>query len=433
MKKVINMKKVENIKKTVNISEWDKLTAKQKKAVTKIEFTGTKKVSEVTDRPTMAFATMCKNEDHCIGKTLNAVKDYVDYVVVADNGSTDETFNIVRNYFKKTGLPGSWHIDEWYGFDKNKTLMMSYVKDNTDYVIHLDADDFFEGDFKFNFKDTGSDQYLVLNKRGTLNYWCSVIYDNTLTWRFIGVAHTVIKCEEKGNVTQECISENIVWIDNAGTGTRALDPNKFLGDALMLSKQYEDTLIEDTDGLNSRSVFYCAQSYRDQGGKYLVDALKWYKKYMTLKNTWFEEEYECQLSIAYIKEQLNHKPELGYSFSNEDIEHEYLKGISIINDRAEAYLRLGTLYNRSSQFKKAYDLLKKGKQISLDKTVEKYNLFIVDSNYELWFNDELSVSCYHLNKKEEGLALIKEVINNPDHTSLKDHYQTNVDHFNKLK
>ena len=130
------------MKKIVNISEWDKLTKKQKKAVNKIEFTGTKKISDIKHRPTMAFATMCKDEEHCIGKTLNAVSDYVDYVTVADNGSTDETFNIVREYFKKTGLPGAWHIDEWNGFDKNKTLMMSYVKDKTDYVLHLDADDF---------------------------------------------------------------------------------------------------------------------------------------------------------------------------------------------------------------------------------------------------------------------------------------------------
>ena len=421
------------MKKTVNINEWDKLTTKQKKAVTKIEFTGTKKVSEVNHRPTMAFATMCKNEEHCIGKTLNAVADYVDYVTVADNGSTDGTFDIVREYFNKTGLPGAWHIDEWYGFDKNKTLMMSYVKDKTDYVLHLDADDFLVGDLKFYYENTGADQYLILNKRGALRYWCTVIYDNTLTWRFVGVAHTVIGCKERTQCSQDTISEDMVFIDNSGEGARILDPNKFLGDALRLSKQYEDTLIEDADGLNTRSVFYCAQSYKDQGGKYLVDSLKWYKKYMTLRTTWFEEEYECQLSIADIKSRLNELPELGYSFSLEDIANEYLKGIEIINDRAEAYFRLGTLYNKSEQHAKAYETLHKGKLISLSATLEKYNLFIVESNYELWFNDELSVSCYYLGKKEEGIELINNVINLPDHTGSKSHYELNLEHFNKLK
>ena len=418
--------------KTVNIKDWDKLSKNAKKAVTKIEFTGTKKISEVSHRPTMAFATMCKDEEHCIGKTLNAVKDYVDYVVVADNGSTDNTFNIVRKYFKDTGLPGAWHIDEWLGFDKNKTLMMSYVKDKTDYVLHLDADDFLEGDFKFYFENTGADQYMVMNKRGSLRYWCSVVYDNTLTWRFCGVAHTVIKAEGKDYIKQESLSEDMVWIDNAGTGTRALDPNKFLGDALRLSKQYDDTLITDPDGLNMRSVFYCAQSYRDQNGKYLIDALKWYKKYLTLKNTWFEEEYEALLSIASIKKQLNAKPELGYTFTSEDIGNEYLEAIKIIDDRAEAYLGLGTMYNHTQQYQKAYDLLQKGKRISLDAAMEKYNLFIVHANYGLWFNDEISVACYYLNKKEEGISLIEEVINHTEHINTKDHYKSNLELFKKL-
>ena len=153
--------------------------------------------------------------------------------------------------------------------------MMSYVKDKTEYVIHLDADDFLEGDLKFYFEHAGSDQYLVINKRGNLKYWCSIIYNNKLTWRFCGVAHTVIRATERDFVKQEFLPEDMVWIDNAGTGTRALDPEKFLGDAIRLSKQYDDTLITDPDGLNMRSVFYCAQSYRDQNGKYLIDALKW--------------------------------------------------------------------------------------------------------------------------------------------------------------
>ena len=223
---------------TISINEWDRLSSKQKKAVTKINFIGTKKVSDISHRPTMAFATMCKDEDHCIGKTLNAVKDYVDYVVVADNGSTDTTFDIVRSFFKETGLPGSWHVDEWFGFDKNKTLMMSYVKNKTDYVIHLDADDFLEGNFKFDFVDSGADKYYVVNKRGGSKYWCTVIYDNNLTWKFCGVAHTIIRSLEKNQVSDVRISENLVWIDNAGTGNRALDSDKFLGDAIRLKKQY---------------------------------------------------------------------------------------------------------------------------------------------------------------------------------------------------
>ena len=134
----------------VTFSIWEQLSENKKKKVKKIIFPG--KVKQV-NRPTMAFATMCKNEEHCIGKTLDAIKGYIDYLVVADNGSEDGTFDIVKSFFLETGLPGSWHLDKWYGFDQNKTLMMSYVKDKTDYVMHLDADDFLVGDFRSDIID----------------------------------------------------------------------------------------------------------------------------------------------------------------------------------------------------------------------------------------------------------------------------------------
>ena len=416
----------------VTISQWDKLSDSNKKTITKVSFPG-KARAMLEGRPSMAFATICKDEEHCIGKTLNAVKDYVDYVVVADNGSTDGTFGIVRSFFEDTNIPGAWHIDEWEGFGKTKTKMMAHVKGKTDYVIHLDADDFLEGELDFNHQIAGADKYAIINKRGGSSYWCSVIYNNKLTWSFYGVAHTIIQAEERlDGAVERALPEDDVWIANSGTGVRAMDPNKFLSDALKLSKQYEDTLIADPDGLNVRSVFYCAQSYRDQGGVYLVDALKWYSKYMTLKHSWFEEEYEAQLSIARIKAELNDTPTLGYTFTNQDIANEYHKAISIIDDRAEAYFRLGKLYNNTQQYEQAYDILSKGKSISLNSALHKYNLFIIPSNYELFFNDELSVACYWLNKKKEGVSLINRALKDPAQKYLSDHYKTNLEHFKSL-
>ena len=64
--------------------------------------------------------------------------------------------------------------------------------------------------------------------------------------------------------------------------------------------------------------------------------------------------------------------------------------------------------------------------------MKKYKLFIIQANYEYWFNDELSVACYYLNKKAEGINLIEEVINNPDHANLRDNYQSNLKHLNNL-
>lgn len=71
----------------------------------------------------LCFITMCKNEEHCIKNTLESVYKYIDYWIVCDTESTDNTCNIVTEFFKEKNIPGELFIDKWLGFDKHKTLM----------------------------------------------------------------------------------------------------------------------------------------------------------------------------------------------------------------------------------------------------------------------------------------------------------------------
>jgi hypothetical protein len=61
-------------------------------------------VDNKKNKPTLAFATMCKNEEHIIGTVLDAVAPYIDYLVVADNGSTDRTLEIVQEFMEQEYL-----------------------------------------------------------------------------------------------------------------------------------------------------------------------------------------------------------------------------------------------------------------------------------------------------------------------------------------
>jgi glycosyltransferase involved in cell wall biosynthesis len=232
------------------------------------------------NRPTLAFATMCKNEEHIIGTVLDAVAPYIDYLVVADNGSTDRTLEIVQEFMDRTGIPGEIHRDEWFGFDKNKNMMMEYVFNKTDYVLHLDADDILAGDFSFTSEDIGYDNYLMTLKRGTSTWKATVIYNNRFHWKFCGTAHTIIKCIEKPNHSTGDLSQRGYVIAD-GVGSRAFDPKKYFYDAERLEKQFWDTLVEDPDDLNYRSVFYCAQSYMDYG--MAEKALQWNRLYTKLQ------------------------------------------------------------------------------------------------------------------------------------------------------
>jgi Rps23 Pro-64 3,4-dihydroxylase Tpa1-like proline 4-hydroxylase/glycosyltransferase involved in cell wall biosynthesis len=369
-------------------------------------------------RPTLAFATMCKNEEHIIGKVLDAVAPYIDYLVVADNGSTDRTLEIVREFMNRTGIPGEIYEDEWYGFDVNKNMMMEYVYGKSDYVLHLDADDILDGDFYFDADDMGYDNYLMTLKRGNSTWKATVIYNNRLHWKFCGVAHTIIKCLEKPHVLTGDLSSR-GWIIADGVGSRAFDPKKFLYDAERLQKQFWETLIDDPDGLNYRSVFYTAQSYMDYG--MMKEALQWNRLYTKLSNTWIEERFEAQMRISRCLISLNG------DFN--EIKKEMDTAIGIFSDRAEPYYHFGLYCNQIGNFELGYQYLIKAKNISIDAVKLKYILFISDTCYGKFINDELSVSCYWTGRYDEGLKYLNEIINDPDFSHHKERLDQNSKFF----
>ena len=109
------------------------------------------------------------------------------------------------------------------------------------------------------------------------------------------------------------------------------------------------------------------------------------------------------------------------------------KAIAIFNDRAEPYYYLGIYLNQKSYHELAYQYLTKAKGFSLEKAKNKYVLFVINSCYNMYINDELSVACYWTNKIEEGVNLINEIIENPTFEHNKPRLLDNLNHFKNLK
>ena len=413
----------------VKIEDWDKLSKKKKENITKVIFTGTKKVSDVKNRPTMAFATMCKNEEHCIGVTLDHAAKHCDYFVVADNGSTDGTFNSVRKFFEKTGLPGSWHVDPWDGYAINKTKMLSYVKDKCEYLLHLDADDRVSEDFYFTHSDAGHDYYLMTMIRGSNSWKATVVYKNDLIWRFLGTAHTIVKANKENLSLGDLTDRGHCNCD--GIGSRAFDPRKYWYDGERLTKQFWDCLTDDPDGLLTRSAFYAGQSYMDYAVEGCTDkALQWYRLFLQFKDTWIEEQYEAQMRVSRLLMRIE-----GHENRFDEIKWEMDKAISIFDDRAEAYFYFGEYCCKQGRNELAYEYLKKAQGCKLSLVEKKYSLFINKVNYGYYINDWLSVACYHTGRVKEGKDLINDILDNHSKTFAYnlDHYKSNLNHFNNLE
>jgi Rps23 Pro-64 3,4-dihydroxylase Tpa1-like proline 4-hydroxylase/glycosyltransferase involved in cell wall biosynthesis len=369
--------------------------------------------------PTMCFATMCKNEEHCIQNTLESVYKHIDYWVVCDTGSTDRTCEIVKNFFEEKGIPGELHIDEWVGFDHNKTLMMKRAKDKADYVLHLDADDLLVNGLEFTKDDVGGDAYYMNVTRGDLKWKAFIIFNNRLTWRFCGVAHTTIKCEERGTFITRDLTNRNSYVSGEGIGSRAFDPNKFLYDAEKLKKQFFDTLLSDPDNLNNRSVFYTAQSYQDSG--MYEEAIKWYRLYTKLNDGWIEEVFESHMRISLCMMELN--------FDLTEVEREMSAAINLCPDRAEPNFHIGKYCNQIGEFEKGYSYLKTAKSKNIEDIKKKYILFIQENMYGDYNNDELSVSCFWTERFEEGYQYLLEILNDFRFESQKERLLVNQKHF----
>ena len=71
---------------------------------------------EIKPKPSKSY-TIClnmivKNESHIIVKTLENLCSYVDFdaYFISDTGSTDNTMDLIRGFFKERSIPG--HIEQ---------------------------------------------------------------------------------------------------------------------------------------------------------------------------------------------------------------------------------------------------------------------------------------------------------------------------------
>lgn len=342
-------------------------------------------------KQTICFATMCRNEEHCILDTLNSVYKYIDYWVICDTGSTDKTIDIIKTFFKDKNIKGELYNDEWVGFGYNKTLLLNRCYNKTDFIIHFDADDILEGDFDISSIDNTYIGYNINFKRGTTFYKNNLIMNNHYNWKVTGVAHNLFVCidnyENKkiGDLTNKPFHILSRWV-----GNRSNDPDKYMNDAILLEKQFKSTLIVDPDNLNTRSIFYTAQSYYDCN-KFDI-ACEWYCLYTKLKDIWIEELFESYKRIVDCLIRLDSPFNIILNYAK--------KGIELFSDRAEIYYILGKYFLKFKKYELAFFNIHKAFECNLSDVKQKYILFIDSHCYKDNLYDLIYMLAINTNREE---------------------------------
>ena len=137
-----------------------------------------------------------KNESHIIRDTLNNICKYIklDYWIISDTGSSDNTIDIIKSFFKEKEIPGEIHVNTWKNFGHNRSLGLELAYNKTDYVFIFDADDKICGNFKLPLLK--SDKYFLTFKGNTINYKRALLVNNRKKWKFKGVLHEFLCSDE---------------------------------------------------------------------------------------------------------------------------------------------------------------------------------------------------------------------------------------------
>ena len=340
----------------------------------------------------MCLNMIVKNESHVIKETLVNLCSYFNfsYWVICDTGSTDGTQQIIRDFFGEKGISGELLEHEWRDFGYNRSLALYAAYDKTDYLLVFDADDRIVGDFKLPSEMTMDSYYMRLGQGFSWNR--ILIINNRKRWRFKGVLHEFIDPIEPINGT--ILIEGDYYISPGHGGSRSNTENKYLKDALILEKAFDD---ESDEGMKNRYAFYCAQSYKDSG--ITEKAIEWYKKCLTRSN-WVQEKYYSSYMIGNLYKQLNNMEEATkYWLKTSEYDSERIEGIV---DLCEYYRSIGSnllvnlLYHKFKEYTKN----------------PSNKLFVFNEKYKDMLEYNNSICAYYVNDKKSGYECCKQILKN---------------------
>ena len=331
-----------------------------------------------------------KNESHIICKTFDNILKYVPitYWVISDTGSTDDTIELIKSYWKEKNIDGELVEHAWKDFGYNRTKALECAYNKTDYLLIFDADDSFHGDFKVPAV-LDKDSYNLKFGVG-FEYVRPLLVNNRRRWKFVGVLHEYLAgCEP--NLVSATIDGDY-HVESGRTGNRSQDPKKYEKDAKVLELACQ---TEKDTSLTDRYAFYCAQSWKDAGEP--DNAILWYKKCLTLNN-WYQEKYYSCLMIGNLYKQKGDNMEaLKYWLKTAEYDGERMEGIA---EAVQLLRESGMNLFVCALYKKYRSYQKRPRD----------KLFIDITKYDSVLEYNASISAYYCGKKEMGMECCRKIL-----------------------
>lgn len=341
-----------------------------------------------------------KNEVKVLPRLIRSVKDYIDYYVIVDTGSSDDTIALIKREMAAYGIEGEVHERPWvnFGVNRQQALELAVAANKADYLLFIDADEeLVTSDPNFYEKLESGVSYELEKHQGELRYAVHHLVNvRAGRYRWEGPVHNYLVELQDAPPHREVRKDAwIVYHDAQGAKSHGVtQEEKFLRDARLLEAELE----RNPD--DARSRFYLAQSYRD--AEHYERALEHYKKRAAMENGWDEERFIAQLEVGRVCMQLEK--------SEASILSELLAAYALRTTRAEPLFELARYYRQKGGYAMATLFAKAGLQTPRPDD----RLYVIESIYSWRLLDELAVAAHWVGDYATTLSACRTLLELPE-------------------
>ena len=358
-------------------------------------------VIQINDNtPKICLNMIVKNESRVIIRLLESVVNIVDGYCICDTGSTDNTIELITEYFKKHNIPGKIVEEPFKDFGYNRTFALNAAAEipDMDYLLLLDADMILTGSYlqpeniKAFKKGLTKDFYHICQGSQTYFYKNVRIVKNYKNFSYWGVTHEYVKSPEGSD--SGSFENDQLFIDDIGDGGAKTD--KFERDVRLLTKGLEE------NPNNDRYTFYLANSLKDGG--HHDKAIEMYKNRIKIGG-WVEEVWYSYYNIGKC---------YAYLGQMEKAICIWMEGFDYYPKRLEAIYEIVKYYREHGKNKLAYLYY-----TIADKSRAKWGasseyLFLQKDIYDYKLDYEMTIIGYYANDDNYDLNKINmKVMSNP--------------------
>jgi len=246
----------------------------------------------IKNQPTLCLNMIVKNESKIITRLFDSVISIIDCYCICDTGSTDNTKELITEYFQSKGIPGKIVEEPFKNFCHNRNFALKSCLNMSDYVLLMDADMILEvKDFDKNILNTANSFYILQGDDSFFYQNLRIVKNNGL-YKYVGVTHEYIDTPSDNTIIG--FEKNKLFIRDIGDGGSKDD--KFERDVVLLLNGIKE------EPHNVRYYFYLANSYHDCGR--FGEAINVYKKRIEMGG-WIEEVWYSYYRIGLCFKNMN--------------------------------------------------------------------------------------------------------------------------------